>query len=105
MEAYPLVSVIIVTYNNEDIIGGCLSSILENNYPSYEVIVVDNASKDGTLKVVEETIRKHNAHNVKVVKNARNYGISKGSNIGVSHSNGKYLAFLDRIERSCLRMR
>jgi GT2 family glycosyltransferase len=94
-EAYPLVSVIVVTYNNEEIIGGCLSSVLENNYPNYEVIVVDNASKDGTLKVVEETVRNYNAHNVKIVKNPKNYGISKGSNIGVSHSNGKYLAFLD----------
>jgi glycosyltransferase involved in cell wall biosynthesis len=92
---HPLVSVIIVTYNNEEIIGGCLSSVLGNNYPNYEVIVVDNASKDGTLKAVEETMRNYNARNVKIVKNPKNYGISKGSNIGVSHSNGKYIAFLD----------
>jgi glucose-1-phosphate thymidylyltransferase len=78
------VSVIVVTYNNEEIIGGCLSSVLENNYPNYEVIVADNASKDGTLKVVEETVRNYSAHNVKIVKNPKNYGISKGSNIGVS---------------------
>ena len=94
-EAHPLVSVIIVTYNNEEVIGRCLSSVLENNYPNYEVIVVDNASKDGTLKVVEETMSNYNALNVKIVKNPKNYGISKGSNIGVSHSNGKYIAFLD----------
>jgi GT2 family glycosyltransferase len=68
--------------------------VLGNNYPNYEIVVVDNASKDGTLNVIEEVIKNYKAK-VKVIKNPRNYGISRGSNIGVSHSSGKYLAFLD----------
>ncbi len=94
--AYPRVSVIIVTYNNEHIIDKCLSAVLENYYPDYEVIIIDNASTDKTLEVMKELITKYNAQaRVKIVKNPKNYGISKASNIGALLANGKYLAFLD----------
>jgi hypothetical protein len=96
MNTYPLVSVVIVTYNNEFIIEKCLSSIFESEYPNREVIIVDNASTDKTLNVVKRVVDKYCAWNlVKIVVNSRNYGISKAANIGVVHSKGKYIAFLD----------
>jgi len=48
-------SVIIVTYNNEDTITGCLDAILGSDYENLDVIVVDNASKDSTRKKLSES--------------------------------------------------
>ena len=93
---YPKVSIVVVTYNNERIIHECIRSVLKNNYPNYELIIVDNGSTDGTLKAVKELINKFNAWNkTKIIVNRKNLGISKASNIGVLFSRGKYIAFLD----------
>lgn len=93
---YPQVSVIVVTHNNEKIIHPCIHSILKNNYPNYELIIVDNGSTDRTLQIIKELIDKFNAHDkTKIIANNKNLGISKASNIGAHFSSGKYLAFLD----------
>jgi cellulose synthase/poly-beta-1,6-N-acetylglucosamine synthase-like glycosyltransferase len=54
-DGYPKVSIIVASYNNQDTIGECLKSILALDYPkdSFEVIVMDGASKDGTVKIAE----------------------------------------------------
>ncbi len=49
-----LVSVTIVTYNSGRFIKRCLESVLEQKYPNLEVIVVDNASTDGTVDILEQ---------------------------------------------------
>ena len=50
----PKVSVIIPAYNEEDTIGKTIGSILKSHYPDFEVLVVDDGSKDQTLKVAKE---------------------------------------------------
>jgi glycosyltransferase involved in cell wall biosynthesis len=51
---YPLVSVIILNYNGESYLANCLSSVLETRYSNFEVILVDNASTDSSLKMAQE---------------------------------------------------
>jgi len=46
----PLVSVVVLNYNGLKFLDRCLSSLLGSNYPNFEVIFVDNASADGSLK-------------------------------------------------------
>lgn len=95
-ENYPKVSIIVVTHNNQEVIGKCLESVLRNNYPNYELIVVDNGSTDNTLEVIREIVSKYGAWSkVRIIRNKRNYGIAKALNIGIKYSKGKYLAFLD----------
>ena len=52
------VSIVIVTYNQADFIGGTIHSALEQNYDNLEVIVTDDASTDGTQEIISEFARK-----------------------------------------------
>ena len=84
-------SIIIVSWNTKDIISDCLDSILRNTaaFP-YEIIVVDNASTDGTadhIKMKFQTVR--------VVENSENQGFARANNQGASLAGGEYLFFLN----------
>lgn len=85
-------SIIIVSYDTKDYLKECLHSLLRDQSKkfSYEIIVVDNASKDRTLEMVEKEFPK-----VILVKNKDNFGFSKANNIGVSRSHGRYVLFLN----------
>lgn len=85
-------SIIIVTYNGCDITLKTLTSYREaiaaDTDHRYEVIVVDNASQDGVADAVAEHFPK-----VLLTRNRGNVGFSKGNNIGVTHSQGRYILF------------
>ena len=83
-------SIVIVSYNTKEFLGRCLDSIFESTLKDLEVIVVDNASKDGSV----EEIRKFDSK-VKIIENKENVGFSKANNQGVKIVKGKYLLFLN----------
>lgn len=84
------ISVVVLMHNNEAIIGRCLESLrMHCAGLDVEVIVVDNASQDGGAALV---LRHH--PEVKLISNERN-GCSSGRNLGVAHSTGRFLMFLD----------
>lgn len=85
-----LASVIIVNFNGRKYLKKCLESLKRQTYSEMEVILVDNASSDGSLRYVKE-----NFPWVKVVENQRNVGFAEGCNIGAKHANGEYLVFLN----------
>jgi GT2 family glycosyltransferase len=85
----PLVSVILLNYNGLDYIKKTLPRLESLDYPNYEIVIVDNASTDGSLNYLEENF------SGRVIKNSINYGYSKGKNIGVSNANGEYILLLD----------
>ena len=87
------VSIIIPCYNSEKFIHKCLSSVLRTDYPYFEVIIVDNASKDSTYKIVKEHFS--NFSNLKVIKLPQNYGFAKACNIGSRIAKGEYIVFLN----------
>jgi glycosyltransferase involved in cell wall biosynthesis len=86
---YPLVSIPIITYNHESFIQECIESAIGQNYPNIEVICVDDASQDGTLRILQKLEKKY--HNLKVVVNAQNQGITKNSNIALRQCIGEYI--------------
>jgi len=92
-EKHPLVSVIVVNYNDKVFIKKCLSSVLNTNYPRFEVIFVDNASTDGSLFLVKKLFE--NDKRLKIVCNNRNLGFAEGNNIGIKKAKGDYIVFLN----------
>jgi len=89
MQELPLVSVIIPAFNARLHIGAALSSVLDQDYPNLEIIVVDDGSSDETSK---EALRY--GERVRVIRQA-NAGPAAARNRGVSASRGELLAFID----------
>ncbi|MFQ6672458.1 MAG: glycosyltransferase family 2 protein [Candidatus Tectimicrobiota bacterium] len=85
-----LVSVIIVTWNNADEIAACLESVEAQSHRPLEVIVIDNASDDGTAEVVAKAFP-----HVQVCRNEHNGGFSRGCNQGIGLATGDFLLFLN----------
>lgn len=90
----PLVSIIVVTYNNRDLNALCLDSILlDTDWPDIEVIVVDNASTDGTPALLQDVAARD--PRVRVVLNADNRGFAAANNQGAELAQGRYLCLLN----------
>ncbi len=91
---FPLVSVVLTTYNGERYLREQLDSILAQTYPNIEVIAVDDRSTDGTANVLHEYANKY--LNVKVFVNETNLGFIKNFERGCRLSTGEYLALCDQ---------
>jgi GT2 family glycosyltransferase len=87
-----LVSVIVLNFNGENIIGQCLDHLLAQTYPEFEIIVVDNASSDGSLAILEGYLT---SGKVSVVRSGKNLGVPGGRNLGLLYAQGEVVAFMD----------
>ena len=87
----PPISVVVLNYNNKKVIGRCIDTLLSHNKRyGYEIIVVDNGSKDGSYEFLQENYKDR----IVLLQNTQN-GCSSGRNLGVKHAHGEYLCFLD----------
>jgi len=86
----PLVSVIIVNYNGKKFIKECLDSLKRLNYQNYEILFIDNASCDESLKIVRQ-----NYPFVKIIENRVNLGFAAANNIAAQKAKGEYLFLLN----------
>jgi glycosyltransferase involved in cell wall biosynthesis len=86
--AGPLVSVVVPLYNDRRTIDLCLHSVRAQTYPKLEVIVVDDASTDGSAELAE-------AHPITMVRAETNGGPGATRNLGVRQANGEIIFFLD----------
>lgn len=86
-----LVSIIIVNWNSRDDLKECLESFFKKvKYPNYEIILVDNASKDDSVNYVKKNYPK-----ITIVQSESNLGFAGGNNLGFKKCNGKYVLFLN----------
>lgn len=85
-----MVSVVIPTYNRQDLVMEAIQSVLDQVYEDFELIVVDNASSDQTLARLQEI----KDPRVKVFVEPRR-GAAFARNTGIQHAQGQFLAFLD----------
>lgn len=86
------VSIIIPTYNVEKYIEECLNSLVKQTFKDFEIICVDDGSKDNTLNILNRYAKDYS--NFKVVTQTNQYaGVAR--NNGMQHAKGKYLLFLD----------
>ncbi len=97
----PLVSVVIPTWNRRDDLDRTLKSVFRQSYPNFEVIVVDNGSTDGSVKLVRKKFPK-----VKLIANPKNLGTSIAKNQGIVASKGSFIHFLDSdiefVKKDCM---
>ena len=90
MAKYDMVSVTLVTYNSGRFIKRCLESALDQVYPEIEVIVIDNASTDGTIDILEQF-----EDRVRIIYNDENIGFSSAQNQAIALSRGEWVLTLN----------
>lgn len=88
----PLVSIIVPLYNGEQTIERCLTSIRNQSYKNIEVLVVNDGSKDHSMKILKKF---EEADARFQIINKSNSGVSDSRNVGMKHARGKYLQFVD----------
>ena len=88
-----LISVVIPAYNAEKTIEKAIQSAIAQSYSDIEVIIVDDCSQDGTVKIVNAYAKKDSR--IKVFQNQTNRGAAFSRNRGVKEARGEWIAFLD----------
>jgi hypothetical protein len=94
-ELLPLVSVVITTFNYARFVRDCIASVAVQTYPKIECIVVDDCSNDGTEDIVRQHFALHCDPRFSYVRNETNLGQLGAQAIGLSHSRGSFIVFLD----------
>lgn len=85
------VSIIVPVYNARECISDTIMSVIGQTYDNWELWLVDDGSKDDTLSIMKE----YESDKIHVVSNTEGKGAASARNLGVSMSNGRYVAFLD----------
>lgn len=89
----PLVSVLMTVYNREKYIAEAIESVIASTYQNWELIIVDDQSKDRSVEIAREYEKKDNR--IKLYINEVNLGDYPNRNRAASHAKGKYLKYLD----------
>ncbi|MCL5090383.1 MAG: glycosyltransferase family 2 protein [Patescibacteria group bacterium] len=107
----PDISIIILNFNTKDLLKQCLESVIKSTVYSrqktvdkIEIIVVDNASEDGSIEMIEKEFLekekkvqddKKDKIRIKLIKNKENLGFAAGNNVGLKEAKGRYILFLN----------
>ncbi len=88
----PAVSIILPTYNRAGFLQRCISSVVAQSFPDWELIVVDDGSDDNTFAIVDPFVQQ--LPNVRYLKH-RNRKLALSRNAGIQASFGRYITFID----------
>ena len=88
-----MVSVIIPTYNRKELVCGAIESVMNQSHKDFELIVIDDGSKDGTKNMLSSFLERHS--NRLRYFYQENRGVSAARNKGIEEAKGDYIAFLD----------
>lgn len=86
----PKISIVTICYNSAAVIGDALESVVNQNYPNFELIVIDGGSTDGTLDI----IRKYKEH-IAILVSEKDKGISDAFNKGIFRATGELIGILN----------
>ena len=87
------ISIILPTFNRSQILKETIYDIQNQTFENYELIIINDASTDNTLKVIQEFNKKDSR--IKIINNKENYGCAKSREIGLSHSKNEIIVFID----------
>lgn len=92
--AAPVASVIVLNYNGLAYLDECLASLEAQTFQDFELIMVDNASTDGSVRYLEAR-----ADRFRLILNDTNLGFAEGNNVGIRAARGRYVVFLNNDTR------
>jgi glycosyltransferase involved in cell wall biosynthesis len=95
MQLKPMVSIVIPTRNRCDILRRCLDALVRQTYPNFEIVVVNDASSDGTPVFLKEFADRHVHLAFRAIRNERHLGANPSRNRGIHAAKGVFVAFLD----------
>lgn len=87
------VSIITPTYNSSKYIEETITSVINQTYDNWEMIIVDDCSNDDTCKIIEDISKKD--ERIKLIKLKENLGAANARNVALRNSNGYFIAYLD----------
>jgi cellulose synthase/poly-beta-1,6-N-acetylglucosamine synthase-like glycosyltransferase len=91
---YPLISIIVPCFNEETVITNSLKSLVQIDYPSYEIIVIDDGSTDRTSEFVQKYIDQNESEPIQLITK-ENGGKAESLNFGIAKAHGEFLLFVD----------
>lgn len=91
MKKYPKVSLLVLNWNGLKYTINCIKSLLQTDYPNFEIIVVDNCSDNDEGNILKKEFK----GKITVIKNKVNLGYTGGMNVGYKHSSGEYIMFVN----------
>lgn len=92
-EGSPFISILMTAYNREKYIGEAIQSVLNSTYTNFELIIVDDGSKDNTVNIAKNFEQKDSR--IKVYINEKNLGDYPNRNKAAGYATGKYIKYLD----------
>lgn len=92
-QARPLVAINILTWNARRYIKDCLRSALQQNYPNFQVTILDNGSKDDTVRMIKQGFKDPR---IKLMTNRKNVGFAPGHNQLLRFTRGRYVVLLNQ---------
>lgn len=92
-EKMPVVSVVMPAYNMERFIEAAVRSVMNQSFESWELLVIDDCSKDTTCTIVEKLALEDSR--IRLIRNEENIGVAKTRDRGIGLCRGGYIAFLD----------
>ena len=87
-------SIIIPVFNSQKYLKKCLSSVIDQKFDSYEILLIDDHSSDNSKRICKDFLIK-NKNIIRFISNQKNLGVGKSRNLGLRISKGKYIIFLD----------
>jgi glycosyltransferase involved in cell wall biosynthesis len=93
MNELPLVSILMTSYNREDYIGFAIESVMASTYQNWELIIVDDRSRDKTLEIARHYAKKD--RRISVYLNEENLGDYPNRNKAATYAKGKYIKYID----------
>ena len=89
----PLITVVMPNYNGHRFVGQAIDSVLCQTYQKFELIVVDDCSKDNSLQIVQQ--KAESDIRIRIIALEHNTGVANARNVGIKEAKGEYTALLD----------
>ncbi|MFC8751039.1 glycosyltransferase [Pseudomonas oryzihabitans] len=94
-ESLGLISVVMPAFNREATIYASISSVINQTYKNWELIIVDDGSEDETVEIVKKVVEENQDLSIVLIQNEKNVGVSAARNLALSKCSGKFVAYLD----------